>query len=423
MTSYINKTNSVCGWDIGIKNCSYCIIDNLDNNNNLDNNINLDNENNNNPNNINSTYITINNNKYSIREWDVINVLPEVEKMQINKGIISLDARPQLKCTKITKQIIMNDNNAINETCYCNKNATFVSQDIPTNNTLNDNLNAYNYVSYCNKHFKEVGPENSNQYIFLNDKKLKCCYVDSKSDKCGSARISWVHPQHFFLTYCDKHSKLINADLDNLECIKIVKNKNAAQLDLTMLGCALFQRFDTLPNLCDIGTILLENQPVLKNPTMKSIQMFLFSYFIMRGVQIDTSPCNTIKCYSANQKLDLHKILDEDAITTFAETIAKLSNVYSRNKKLAILLVEYILTNCGTNCESLLRFFREHKKRDDLADSFLMTLHFMEVDNLKKVKPVEVIKTLLKKKSLKPKKESKKESKKSKNNLDDEEDA
>jgi len=50
-----------------------------------------------------------------------------------------------------------------------------------------------------------------------------------------------------------------------------------------------------------------------------------------------------------------------------------------------------------------------------------MTLHFMEVDNLKKIKPVEVIKTLLKKKSLKPKKESKKESKKSKNNLDEEE--
>lgn len=125
--------------------------------------------------------------------------------------------------------------------------------------------------------------------------------------------------------------------------------------------------------------------------------MFLFSYFIMRGIQISTSPCKQIKCYSANQKLDLHKIISNDSdIQEMHDILKGLKNKYSRNKKLAILLVEYILSKCGTNTEELLHFFREHKKRDDLADSFLMTLHFLEVDNLKKMKVNENIKTLLK---------------------------
>lgn len=126
--------------------------------------------------------------------------------------------------------------------------------------------------------------------------------------------------------------------------------------------------------------------------------MFLFSYFIINGIQNDNSPCNKIKCYSANQKLEFHKILDNDTINSYMEIIKKLKNSYSRNKKLAILLVEYILTKCGHNCDNLLLFFKEHKKRDDLADSFLMTLHYLESDNLKKIQSSNTIKLLLKKK-------------------------
>lgn len=400
ITQQENKVNhSICGWDIGIKNCSYCIIKQIDDNEIKDSEHKTGKHN---------TYITLNNNKYIIRGWDVLNLLPEVERMQINKGNISLNSRPILKCTKALKQLVIGDEEDKYEMIYCDKKATFVSQDIPVNSSMENNLDEYGYISYCNKHFKDVAPENSKQYIFINDKKIKCCYVnDNKSEKCGSSKITWIHPQHYFLTYCDKHSKEMNEqfkkevskDTKPDECIKIIKNKNAAQLDLTMLGTALYERFDKLPYLCDVKTILLENQPVLKNPTMKSIQMFLYSYFIMKGIRIDSSPCEQIRCYSANQKLDLHKFLnnDEHLSKEYAKVIGKLSNIYSRNKKLAILLVEYILTTYGTGTEELLNFFRENKKKDDLADSFLMTLHYLEVDNLKKMPVIETIKTLLKK--------------------------
>lgn len=395
-------TNSkICGWDIGIRNCSFCIIEAIDSNTqSLDSN---------------SIYIEVNNNKYQIKLWDVINVLPEVEKNQINTGNISLDARPTLKCTKVLNQLQLNTDttNATNlltstKEVYCDKLATFCSQDIPLNNDITSNLSPYNYTSYCNKHFKECVTENKGQYIYLNDKS-KCQYIH-ENEKCNSLKVSWVNAKNFYVTYCDKHYKQIlkdelndtsKADASKSKFIKIIKNKNVAQLDLTMLGDALFRHFDKIKELCNVDVVLLENQPVLKNPTMKSIQMFLFSYFIIKGIQVDTSPCKQIKCYSANQKLDLHKIVtDSDELNNILSKLKGLKNQYSRNKKLAILLVEYILNHCGTNTNELLIFFKEHKKRDDLADSFLMTLHYLESANLKKIKVNDNIKTLIKKAKL-----------------------
>ena len=394
--------NKICGWDIGIKNCSFCIIQSIDKDINITEDM---------------TYIEINGTKYSINLWDVINVLPQVEKNQINTGNISLNARPKLKCTKTLNQLHIStdsDNNNTSSTeVYCDKNAVFCSQQIPLNNDVNSNLSPYNYISYCNKHFKECVLENKGEYIYLDDKNVKCCFLNTDNSKCNNSKVSWVNSKHYFITYCDKHYKQIvkneanTKESEKTEFIKIIKNKNVAQLDLTMLGDALFKHFDKIPELCDIDVVLLENQPVLKNPTMKSIQMFLFSYFIMKGIQVDSSPCKQIKCYSANQKLDLHKIVTEgEDLNSMLSTLKGLKNHYSRNKKLAILLVEYILRNCGNNTDELLKFFREHKKRDDLADSFLMTLHFLEVDNLKKIKVNDNIKSLIKKERAKPKKDN-----------------
>jgi len=443
--------NIVCGWDIGIKNCSYCIIETVDSSNikedssNIkEDSSNIEEDSSNIEDNVNKNIILINGNRYNVKYWDVINILPEVEKKQILTGNISLDARPKLKCTHILKQLVISSNdNEIdkNELIYCNKNAVFVNKELPNLNndnnllSLDDKLNPYGYKSYCNKHFKELNYNlitnknntentnenvnentnenvnentnenvNENNYINLNNKELKCCYL-LDGNKCTSSRISWINPNHYFLSYCEKHKKIIDKQLleDNisLKCIKIIKNNNAIKLDLTMIGDALYKRFDTLKELCNVNTVLLENQPVLTNPTMKSIQMFLFSYFIINGIQSESSPCEKIKCYSANQKLDLHKILIDkpEIYDNFKNIISKLANVYSRNKKLAILLVEYILTHCSINngCNDLLTFFKEHKKKDDLADSFLMTLHFLETDNLKKMIPISDIKDLLKK--------------------------
>ena len=78
----------------------------------------------------------------------------------------------------------------------------------------------------------------------------------------------------------------------------IKKSKNP-MLDL---GKNMVKKLDEKNNFLDVDTVLIENQPALKNPTMKSVQMILFSYFLINGVSTDKSVQN-IEMINARNKL------------------------------------------------------------------------------------------------------------------------
>ena len=167
--------------------------------------------------------------------------------------------------------------------------------------------------------------------------------------------------------------------------------------------------------------ILLENQPVLKNPTMKSMQMFLFSYYLIRNMDIswvrvsanssnvaeEIKKVDTVKkaetkhqshplCYTASKKLDLIKFLPDDEQQRITSIIDNVKNNYQKNKKLAILIVEYLLKNNS----KWLSFFNTHTKQDDLSDSLLMTLHYYMRSSLSKLSNANNISSKKKKKPL-----------------------
>ena len=64
----------------------------------------------------------------------------------------------------------------------------------------------------------------------------------------------------------------------------------------------MFHRLDQYSFISEIEMVLIENQPCLRNPTMKSVQMLLYSYFTLR--RIVDSPQNKITIFmvSANNK-------------------------------------------------------------------------------------------------------------------------
>jgi hypothetical protein len=62
--------------------------------------------------------------------------------------------------------------------------------------------------------------------------------------------------------------------------------------------------------------------------------------------------------------------------------IDAVNNPYQKNKKLSIHIVEYLLKDN----KKLLDFFNGNNKKDDLADSLLMTLHYFEKANLIKIR-------------------------------------
>ena len=118
---------------------------------------------------------------------------------------------------------------------------------------------------------------------------------------------------------------------------------------------------------------------------MKSMQMFLYSYYVIKGYQNKIKNVNNIQCYMASKKLDLIKYVTEDVYRNIKTELKQIKSQYSKNKKMAIRLTENLLTSNSHNCQSIDKMFTNSKKKDDLSDSLLMTLHYLERDILSKI--------------------------------------
>ena len=176
--------------------------------------------------------------------------------------------------------------------------------------------------------------------------------------------------------------------------------------------------------LLDVDYVVIENQPSLKNPKMKSIQMIVYSYFLMYGKILNTNEnkIQQIDFCNASNKLKVYKgpvislddlkrkkkktgekqtiekflvnedkteVVDEEVGEVVEEEVGeveiegsievikpikekKIKLSYTDKKKMAVEHVKYFLKEY--NDDENLQFFMEHKKKDDLADSYLQGL-------------------------------------------------
>ena len=131
---------------------------------------------------------------------------------------------------------------------------------------------------------------------------------------------------------------------------------------------------------------------------MKSIQMIIYTYFLMRG-RIDTqNKIERILFLSANNKLKIKLTLDEKETTESIENKKNIEksivtkNKYKKNKESAKLFCAHLLESLDNNLKSednnlksvdnkWLDYFNNHKKKDDLADTFLMNIYQIQIDN------------------------------------------
>ena len=148
----------------------------------------------------------------------------------------------------------------------------------------------------------------------------------------------------------------INAFLKN-KCFNLYKKVNSSTVDLVKIGRNIKHIFDTTFHPYDFDIILIENQIGPLATRMKSIQGMITQYFIIR------QPLATIKYISSFNKLKLF-------------TEEKLS--YKDKKKLAIQKTEELLHKNG-NLIKWIDFFKNHKKKDDLADSLLQSIVYMRL--------------------------------------------
>ena len=151
------------------------------------------------------------------------------------------------------------------------------------------------------------------------------------------------------------------------------------------------RKLHEISQLLDVDIVIIENQPSLKNPQMKSIQMILYSYFLILGKVIGNgvesksyiekadfcSAGNKLKVYDGPEIILKKKNVKEEV----KDEVKKSSSVkYADKKKLAIEHAKYFLQKQDPK---YLEFFETHKKKDDLADSFLQGLYYFKELNKK----------------------------------------
>lgn len=299
------------GWDVGIKNLAFCLLDKKDK-------------------------------KIEIIDWGIINLL-------VHKS-------PPIycNCLKVNGSL-------------CGKRASFYSFP-PNEDTDNTNEQELENINYCNIHLKKERKEwakldkeeqtkKEGQLKEWSDK-WTCC-----KENCSKIATRYCIKNHLY--YCTKHSKETDTIKD------AINQSSAVRMPMLTLGKILYEKLDKHPRLLESKWICIENQPVLKNPTMKSIQMMLYSYFVMKQYEGKLELHDMI-LMSAKNKLKVYK----DQYGELPKKILSMRDKYRRNKMMAIEHTRLLVDN--EHDEEWQEFYNEHDKKDDLADAYLMTRYFIE---------------------------------------------
>jgi len=351
-------------WDVGIKNLAYSIID-----------------------------FDKDNNTKTIIDWGVINLMNEVDEKPKEVKICCENNVSGGKCK--TKAIYLFSNDSTR--------------------------------GLCRKH-QQMIKYAQHKFLDISEKSL-CCYETSKTKRkvkndnekdednekeekeevktCEKTAL-YARKDDLTITYCSMHLKMLQkketTPFEIYELKKDQKEMVRAQSVLT-LSKRLYQHLDNIEEtLLDVEEVVIENQPVLKNPTMKTIQILLYGWFIMNGILTDK--IKGIHFFSASKKLEAY----DDVDNKIAKTLAHITGQYQVNKKLAILYTNEMVKNDM----KWFKFFSGHQKRDDLADAYLTNCYYID-------REFKINKFAPKIKNKQKKENDKKENDKNKTNTNNEE--
>jgi len=175
--------------------------------------------------------------------------------------------------------------------------------------------------------------------------KNKCC-------ECSAKKVT--KDTNFRL--CTSHSKL--------KTYKDLKLKNIPKLKNPIfdLGKCIIKTLDNKENFLESEIVIIENQPALKNPTMKSVQMIVYSYFLMKENIKD------IQMINARNKLKAY---------TGPKIECNIKETYKKNKFLAIKYTDIMIRENDKIDTKYHELFDSSKKKDDLSDSYLQGIYFI----------------------------------------------
>ena len=143
------------------------------------------------------------------------------------------------------------------------------------------------------------------------------------------------------------------------------KKKMNNDRDIFNLSKIMINELNSKEDFLNHEIICIENQPALKNPVMKTVQMILYSYFMIEGATKDKL-VDQVHMINARNKLKVYK---------GPEVECKFTDKYKKNK---FLSVEYTKLMILQEDQEFIDLFTDSKKKDDLADAYLQGIYFIE---------------------------------------------
>ena len=258
------------------------------------------------------------NKTYKIIKWDVLNLLCET----------NYKCNHQIQTKKSIKE---------NKDEVCDKKATHSRND--------------KYA--CSLHMKKLYPEN------ISLKTLKKAKVSTLIELANKYNLSLENNKK--QTLMDVIEPYIRENM--FQEINVAVSAN--HIDLVSIGVSIRDLFDlhfpceaanaSASEAVQIDKIIIENQISPIANRMKSIQGMIAQYFIMKN-KTDISfisSANKLKYFLGGKKTE-----------------------YSERKKLSVDITKRLLSQKNEYSTNL-SFFTTHKKKDDLADSFLQGLWYL----------------------------------------------
>jgi len=231
-------------------------------------------------------------------------------------------------------------------------------------------------IGYCGKHKnKYLGLELGwKDKCFVKEKTDNICFYEGKK-KCEK-KSTYIYNSNEF--YCTSHYKSVVNRIEREHTLKKYKRKGCMSQTVFSLGERLCSKLDEIKELLQVDEVLIENQPTLKNPTMKTVSAFLFNYFIVRGI-IDkcrtNSKISNIKFMSPSNKLRV----DENKTMEVMNKNKDPEKKYKLTKDLAIKYTKILIKDMPEKLSHL----EKYKKKDDLCDAFLQGYYYIYIKSKK----------------------------------------
>ena len=184
-----------------------------------------------------------------------------------------------------------------------------------------------------------------------------------KNPKCQCGLQKECQKSATFIVTCDNGETKYSCTTHNKKYKK--KKKINADRDIFNLSKILIEELNLKTDFLNHDVICIENQPALKNPVMKTVQMILYSYFMIEGATKDKL-VDQVHMINARNKLKVYKGPPVEC---------KYKEKYKRNKYLSVEYTKNMILNEEKNFIDL---FNESKKKDDLADAYLQGIYFIE---------------------------------------------